>query len=144
MKLFGHPLHMILIHFPSALLPLDLLFSIVSVCGGPVEPVQIMFFTAAAVVLGWLAVLTGTLDLLTMVRQKNEAVTRALVHGCVNGVVLTGFTLFVLISCKTYPHVPADSMVKLVIKGALVLVLGFGNYLGGSLILKHRVAVQRE
>src|SRR5213592_1852524 len=100
MKILGHPIHVMLIHFPSALLVLDPLFSALACGAGPLTPHYVFISTGVGVVFGWLAVLTGIVDVLKLWQEKHPAVNRALIHGAVNSTVLMGFTFFMLINLK--------------------------------------------
>jgi uncharacterized membrane protein len=143
MKIFGHPVHIILIHFPSALLPMDFACSLIAYFGGPASLTDAAFYAAAGgVILGWLAVITGSIDLLPLVKKKPGSLNKALIHGTVNTTVLLAFTVMAIISYKNFPALVPDGAVKLWVKGILVLVLGVGNFLGGSLILKDKIAVE--
>jgi uncharacterized membrane protein len=144
MKIFGHPIHIILIHFPSALFPMDLVCSVIAYNNGHTSLVDAAFYASAGgVALGWLAALFGALDLVPVAKEKPRSMNKALIHGGLNGTVVLGFTLLALISYKHYPALEVDSVAKLIVKGVLVLTLAIGNFLGGSLILKDGIAVKK-
>jgi len=145
MKIFGHPLHVILIHFPSALFPMDLVCSIFAYNGGPASLTQAAFFASAGgVLLGILAAVTGALDLVPVVRDKPRSAGKALIHGGINGTVVIGFFITTYMAYKQYPAVAPDRLPELVVKGVLVLLLAIGNFLGGSLILHDRIGVRES
>lgn len=142
MRAFGHPLHIMLIHFPSALLPMEL------VCYGLLFTTHEKSFAYAAyfamiggVGLGWLAVFTGAFDLVKIPSHKPDIIKKALLHGCINASVLIGYTVFVYLIAKRYPQLPDASLALLITKIILVIILIAGNWLGGELILKHKVAI---
>ena len=142
MKIFGHPVHLILIHFPSALFPMDFVCAILALYTGNNSFNNSGFYAAAGgVIVGWLAVLTGAADLLVVMKDKPKALNKALLHGSINSTVLIGYTLLAFISFKHYPELTNDNVLKLVIKGILIVLLLVGNYFGGSLILKDKVGV---
>jgi uncharacterized membrane protein len=144
MKILGHPIHVILIHFPSALFPMDLVCSVLANCYNRPGLSEAAFYASVGgVIFGCLAVITGAFDLLPVVKDKPGSVNKALIHGSVNTTVLIGFTIFTFISYKHFPEIPYDSTLKLVIKGILVLLLAIGNFLGGSLILKDKIGVEK-
>ena len=143
MKFLGHPVHVLLIHFPSALFPMDLVCAFLAVYTGNNSFNDSAFYAASGgVVIGWFAVITGTIDLLSVAKQKSKSLNKALLHGTINSTVLIGYTLLVFLSFKHYPELRDDSIVKLSVKATLVLLLLIGNYFGGSLILKDRVGVE--
>jgi len=145
MRLFGHPVHVMLIHFPSALFPMEL------VCYG------VLYFTgeksfatasycamAGGVALGWLAVITGALDLVKIPPYKPAVIKKALVHGTINSSVLITYTVFVYLVSKQYPDLRDASLGLLIVKAILVSTMIVGNWFGGELILKHNVALDNE
>jgi hypothetical protein len=45
---------------------------------------------------------------------------------------------------KDFPNLESDGVAVLIVKGALVTFMMAGNYLGGSLILRHRVGLENN
>ena len=73
MKIFGHPLHMMLIHFPTALLPMDFLLSFFAYYNKDSSFLTAAFYCLAGGVLaGGLAIITGLIDLLLIQKIKNQ------------------------------------------------------------------------
>lgn len=91
------------------------------------------------VVLGWLAILTGALDLIHIYRERPDAMKKALLHGSINSIVVCAYTVFAFIQFKSYPELEGDSIATVIIKSAVVAFMMAGNYLGGSLILKDKI-----
>jgi len=144
MKILGHPLHVILIHFPSALFPMDLACSVYAYNGGPAALTEAAFFASfGGVILGCVAAITGAFDLVEVVKDKPRSVKKALVHGGINAMVLLGFMVYTFIAFKHYPALRPDELSELLIKTVLVILLGIGNFFGGSLILKDGIAVRK-
>jgi uncharacterized membrane protein len=140
MKVFGHPLHMVLIHFPSALFPMDLACSIIAWCGGPSSLLHAAFYaTLGGVALGWLAIITGAIDLVPVVKHHTGSINKALIHGGINTSVVIVFSVIALMANKKYPDLSNDSLALLITKTITVLAMFIGNYLGGSLVLKDRI-----
>lgn len=145
MKLFGHPIHIMLIHFPSALFPMDLICAALAwYTGNPSFTDASFFAMTGGVILGALAIITGTFDLTGLIENKPLALKKALVHGGINATVIIAYSVLALRAYKTFPDLAADGVVILVIKGCLVTFMIVGNYLGGSLILKHRVGLENN
>lgn len=137
MKLFGHPIHVMLIHFPSALFPMDVVCSFLGYFTGNMLFSHAAFFALTGGVLtGWLAVVTGAVDVMGIVRDRPADIKRALYHGSINATVLLVYTVMMLIVFKKYPELAPDQLSKIMLKGGLVTLLIVGNYLGGSLIFK--------
>lgn len=140
MKIFGHPLHMMLIHFPSALLPMDFVCSLAGRLTGNLSFVNAAFYAlTGAVIMGWLAIIAGAFDLIKLQEQKSDVMKKALVHAGINLTVLTGFSLIAYAEWKQYPHPGFDSTGRLIVKGSLIALLIIGNFRGGSLVLKDGV-----
>jgi uncharacterized membrane protein len=144
MKILGHPLHMMLIHFPSALFPMDFIFALIFIYTGNSAFAETSFYTmCAGVILGWLAFITGCLDLITVMKENNSALKSALIHGGINTTILIGYSL---LAYKYYLH-PSDihsiGTGGLIFRGILVATLLGGNYIGANLVLKHRIAVEK-
>lgn len=145
MKVLGHPIHVMLIHFPTALLPMELVFSAINYFNNDPTFLNASFYAmSAGVILGWAAIVFGTFDLINIFENKPEVMNKALVHGGVNTVVITIYTILAYIQYKNYPSLEPDSMLILVIKVLTNAFLILGNFFGGDLILKYRVAVKNE
>lgn len=143
MKLFGHPLHIMLIHFPSALLPMDLFCYAVYFYTGQTSFASASFYAlAGGVILGWAAVLFGALDLIKIPADKLQALKKALWHAGINISVIIIYTVLAWIGYKNYPAMSKATVPLLAIKTVLIGVMMIGNYLGGSLILKDKIGVE--
>lgn len=145
MKILGHPVHIMLIHFPSALFPMDFICSALGYYTGNASFTDAAFFAmAGGVILGGLAIITGTFDLAGLVENKPLAVKKALIHGSINTTVIIGYSLLAYRAYKEFPILIPDGVAILVLKGCLVTFMIVGNYLGGSLILKDRVGLEEN
>lgn len=140
MKLFGHPIHVMLIHFPAALLPMDF------VCALLGNWLQLPGLTEAGhyaafggISLGAAAIVTGIFDLVEVSQEHASALNKALIHGGINSVALIGYLLAMVPAWNAYPEIGTDSIWILIAKGLLVVFMLFGNYLGGSLVVEHGV-----
>ena len=144
MKVLGHPLHLMLIHFPSALFPMDLACAVFGHIKGDLSFTYASFYAmTGGVLLGWLAVITGAIDLLGIIKNKPHAIKKAVIHGSINTTMLTGYSLLLYIAFKNYPDLVPDDTRKMVIKGGLVAFMLIGNYLGGSLVLKDKMVMEK-
>ncbi len=142
MKLLGHPIHIMLIHFPSALFPMDFMCSLLAFYIGDIYLTYTSFYCMmAGVVFGGMAVVTGTLDLAGVAANKPKAIKKALIHGGINVSVVIAYSLLAFIAFNKYPLIVQDDGIKLILKGALITFMIVGNYLGGSLILKDKVGI---
>ncbi|SDF59546.1 DUF2231 domain-containing protein [Chitinophaga filiformis] len=142
MKLFGHPVHPLLIHFPTALLPMDLGLTILHYTTG-----NFTYYQAGAyclwtgALLGLLAVIAGIIDMTAIPRTNKKAITLALYHGFLNGLLLLIFAIIAWKSWQAFPTPFLAGKVGVVVKGILVIALFAGNYMGGKLIYRHHVGI---
>lgn len=144
MKLLGHPVHPLLIHFPTALLPMDLALSIMYFTTGNISYGLAGFYClVGAVLVGCVAMITGVIDLILIPKQEKQALTMGIYHACINGVVLIAFALITYRAWHAYPQMPLPSAGNMVVKGVLILALFVGNYLGGTLIYRHHIGIER-
>lgn len=133
---------MVLIHFPSALFPMDLACSLLAFYTGELSFSHASFFAlAGGVTMGALAIITGAFDLIGIVENKPLAVKKALIHAGINTAVICGYSVFAYRAYRAFPDLVPDTVTLLIIKGLLLTLMIAGNFLGGSLILKYGVAV---
>jgi uncharacterized membrane protein len=143
MKILKHPLHVMLIHFPTALLPMDLVLSYLFYQTGNESYGSAAYYCLiAGVGFGLLAGITGLIDMV-MIKNKT-AMAAAFVHGGINLTVILIFSLFAYKSWKLYPQITVPTLTILSIKLITVIFMLIGNYLGGKLILKHHIAIENH
>lgn len=141
MKIFRHPLHVMLIHFPTALLPMNLVLSYLFYRTGDENFGAAAFYCLiGGVALGLLSGITGLIDLIAI--KDKTAMAAALVHGGINLTAILVFSVFAYKGWKQYPQLPAPAIAALVVKLTTVIFLLVGNYLGGRLIFKHHIAIE--
>lgn len=134
MDIRGHPVHLMLIHFPVALWPAHAALH----CFSPQLPVGVagiagFWCLVAGTGLGWLAAGCGLLDLLGLQREGgSRRLMDGLWHAMLNGTVLVAYTGILALE---YPHYPAISHgpAFLGLEALLLIVLGAGNFLGGEI-----------
>ena len=143
MKIFKHPLHVMLIHFPTALLPMDALFSFFAYYNKDSSFLLAAYYCLIAGILsGGLALITGIIDLLLIKKDNKVAIGTALIHGFINGTVILFYGIFAYRSWQQFPQLSMPALPGLILKLALLSILFVGNYLGGKLILQHRIGVK--
>lgn len=142
MKIFGHPVHVMLVHFPSALFPMDLVCSIIAYAYDINSFAYASFYAmVGGVVLGGMAILAGGIDLLGVAKDKPRLVVKVLIHGSINTTVVIGYSVIAFLAYKSYPQLLPDSLLMMAGKGALVTFMIVGNYFGGNLVLKEKIGV---
>lgn len=143
MKIFGHPVHMMLIHFPAALFPAECVcYGLFYFTGKPSFADASYYSMLGGVSMGWLAVIFGAMDLLKIPRDKRKVITKALIHGSINTTVLIVYTVVAYSLYKKYPVLPRADVLILTMKIILVSLLITGNYIGANLVLRYRVGVE--
>jgi uncharacterized membrane protein len=141
MKILKHPIHVMLIHFPTALLPMDLVLSYLYYRTGNESYGSAAFYCLiGGVVLGWLAGITGLIDMIFI--KDKTAMGAALVHGGINLTAVLVFTVFAYKSWNLFPALQAPGITVLVVKFAAVIFMLAGNFLGGKLIFKHHIGIE--
>ncbi len=134
MKVRGHPVHVMLIHFPVALWPAHAgLHLFASRLPAGVAGIAGFWLLAAGTGLGWLAALCGASDLLALAKAGDARLSPAINHALVNGSVVVGFTGLLVAEIPRYPAI-AHGPGFLSLEVALLLALGVGNYLGGEIV----------
>ncbi|HEU4903306.1 MAG TPA: DUF2231 domain-containing protein [Flavisolibacter sp.] len=142
MKLFGHPLHPLLIHFPTALLPMDLALTFLYHTNNNESFYQAGAYCLwAGTAVGLLAIVTGLPDLLAIPRTHKKAMALGLYHGALNGSIILSFAVIAYRSWQVFPTPSLAGIAGLVTKGILVVTLFVGNYMGGRLIYTHHVGL---
>lgn len=145
MKVFGHPMHVMLIHFPIGLLPMEWVLSLLGyLYPNSAFPSAAFYCLVGGVLSGYMAMLTGLFDLIAIPKENKMAVGTGLLHGFINGFVVLVYTVFAYKIWQVYPHVTAPSLVMLLVKALLVVCLLIGNFLGGTLIYKHRIGLSKN
>ena len=143
MRFFGHPIHTMIIHFPTALLPADLVLSILYFETGNASYGPAAFYCMiGGVALGLLAMITGLLDLLLIKKEQKDALAAGLLHGFINAVVIILYGVLAYKAWQLYPAIVKPAINTLIIKGIAVFILLVGNYIGGTLIYKHRIGIK--
>ena len=135
MKIFGHPAHIILIHFPSALFPMDVFCSALFLLTGEILYAHAsLCASVGGAALGWIAVVLGGIDLIRIPAGKTSAVKRALIHGSINTSVVIAYSVFAVLALR---HSSSEHSVLFAgAKGLVVMGMMVGNFLGGNLVLK--------
>src|SRR4051812_20420578 len=104
MKFLGHPIHLMLIHFPAALFPMELVCYFIFYRTGNASFGDASFYAiSGGVLLGWLAVITGSIDLI-MIKNDGDLQAKALIHGFINSTVVITYSIIAWILYKHYPN----------------------------------------
>jgi uncharacterized membrane protein len=138
-RLLGHPVHTMFIHFPAALFFFSALTDFISFYYKD-SPYEFSSFLSgiAGAALGWIAAIFGIIDLLK-ISPQSKAFNIALIHGGLNLVWLSLFSVLVGLQLKFYPVIGLPVLSVLIIKIGIVTGMLVSNFLGGHLIYKYKV-----
>lgn len=137
-KLFGHPLHQMLIVFPLGLLGTSVAFDLIHLFTDRPGPASVAFaLIAAGIVGGLIAAPWGTIDWLS-IPAKTRAKSIGALHGSGNVVVLLLFAASWWLRRDTVEQPPMVAIVVSICGLALALVTG---WLGGELVGRLGVGV---
>lgn len=142
MKIFGHPIHPMLVVFPLGLLTTALVFDILYlVTGNLTFPTVSYYLIVAGVIGGLLAAIFGTIDWLGL-PANTRAKTIGLWHGLGNFVIVVFFAVSWFLRRDNADFVPDSFAMFLSFAGvALALVTA---WLGGELVYRLGVSVDRN
>lgn len=138
-RFFGHPVHIMLIHFPSAFLPMSTLLDFLSYTNNENTLALFGFYSGmAGSATGIIAALFGAGDLIKISPEKKEFKI-ALLHGGLNILWISIFSVLVGIQINYYPLIPLPSLSIILIKFIIITGMFFSNFLGGELLLKYGI-----
>ena len=137
-RLFGHPIHQMLVVFPLGLLATSLVFDIVHLATGSARFADISFFMiTSGIVGGLLAAVFGLVDWLAIPKGTRAKRIGAL-HG-IGNVIVTG--LFAVSWLLRYDMPTAPSAVAIALSVAAVGLALVTGWLGGELVDRLGVGV---
>ena len=129
-KLFGHPIHQMLIVFPLGLLAMAVIFDIIRLIAGTPLGLPSYYMIAAGVISGLVAAVFGFIDWLG-IPARTRAKSVGLWHACGNVVVLAPFAISWWFRAGDPTDPPAAAFILALIGAGLALVTG---WLGGELV----------
>jgi uncharacterized membrane protein len=141
-KLFGHPVHPMLIVFPLGLFSTAVLFDVLYVVSGNDQFATFSFWAIAAGVVGGLAAaIFGVIDWLALPKET-RAKSVGFMHGVGNVVIVVLFVLSWLLRLDDPAYLPSVLPMVIGLVGAgLALVTA---WLGAEMVYRLRVAVDEE
>jgi uncharacterized membrane protein len=137
-KLFGHPIHQMLIVFPLGVLAMSLVFDLIArVAGWPKLHEAAYFMIAAGVISGLVAAVFGLIDFLA-IPKGTRAKRIGAMHGLGNVVVVVLFALSWLLR-RDNPAAP--EVAAIVLSAAAAALATVTGWLGGELVDRLGVGV---
>jgi len=140
-RLFGHPIHTMLIVFPLGLLATAVAFDIVGLVRGDAEWFRISFWMiAAGIIGGLLAAIFGLADWVA-IPSDTRAKRIGLWHGAGNVLVVLLFVVSWFLRRPAPENPPTVAFVSSFVAVALALVTG---WLGGELVFRLGIGVDKD
>jgi uncharacterized membrane protein len=135
----GHPVHMMVVHFPMAFLMGSVGFDVAAAFGFAVPLVVPGYLLLAGLATGVLAAVPGAVDFVTTVRlgggrQANKAVRHAALS-----MASLGVFAFAWFQRREVAAAPSMNVLLMELLGVALLMIS--GLLGGSLVLEDRVGV---
>ena len=139
-KIKLHPLHLMLVHFPSALLPVDLIFSVFAAYSHNDDLAKASYYCLmAGTIGGWFAVITGIADLFKYLLKQNEAIKPGLVHAGIQVMTIVGFTVLLGLEYKNQSYILSPPLWLWISKTFLLAAIFAGNFLGAELLMNYTI-----
>lgn len=137
-KLFGHPIHQMLIVFPLGLLAMSLIFDLIAaIAGWPKLHEAAFYMIAAGVISGLIAAVFGLIDYLA-IPKGTRAKRVGMLHGVGNVVVVVIFAASWLLRVDNPAQAGVLAIALSAAASGLALVTG---WLGGELVDRLGVGV---
>lgn len=138
-RLLGHPIHAMLVHFPSALFPTAALFQILAWALQQSLFALIAFYLLGlGVVFGILAACFGAIDYANL-PSTHRAWKLASIHAVLNVLWIMIFGTMFGIQMVNYPSIKIPDLGQTILSVLTVVGLVVSNYFGGELVYRHRV-----
>jgi len=138
----SHPLHPMLIAFPIGLLVTSFIFDVLGVAlPQPRLWAAAWYMIVGGIVSGLLAAVPGVMDLLRVIPPNSSGKRRGWIHGGLN---VTVVLLFIAIAAyRGGPDAEPDKL-ALLLSACGVAGLGVSGWLGGTLVYRNQIGVDRR
>ena len=142
MRLFGHPIHPMLVHFPIVFWTVAAVAYVASAAGitAPLDAVA-KFANGAGLTMAMLAMLAGLFELRTIDRSS-EAMRVATWHMMVMATVWVCFLVALMLSISTELDHSTARVIAVACAVAGFLLMGIGGWFGGRLVYEFGIAVK--
>ncbi|MEU4565702.1 DUF2231 domain-containing protein [Micromonospora sp. NPDC023956] len=142
LKVLGHPVHPMLVMFPFGLLVTAVFFDVVDTLGGSAVFGEIAYWNiTVGLVMGLLAATAGTFDLLA-IPAGTRAKRVALTHAAANLAVILLFAAVWAVRFNADSRTAGGALIA--IEVVALAILGVSGWLGGELVDRLGVGVDRE
>jgi uncharacterized membrane protein len=144
MRLFGHPIHPMLVHFPIVLWTVATGAYVASAAGlaGPAAAIA-KFANSAGLTMAILAMIAGLLEL-RCIDSRTEAMRVATWHMIMMATVWICFLVALMMSISPELDRSTAQLVAVACAVAGFLLMGVGGWLGGRLVYEFGIAVKDQ
>ena len=144
MRLFGHPIHPMLVHFPIVFWTVAAAAYVAS-AAGVTEPADAVakFANGAGLVMAILAMLAGLFELRTL-DSRSEAMRVATWHMMIMATVWVCFLVALMLSISTGPDRATAQLAAVACAVVGFLLMGVGGWFGGRLVYEFGIAVKGQ
>jgi uncharacterized membrane protein/nitrite reductase/ring-hydroxylating ferredoxin subunit len=138
----SHPIHPMLIAFPIGLWVTGFIFDVLGIWTGQNRLWSAGFYAIVAGCIGAvLAAVPGVIDLFSVVPPNSSARQRGLIHGGLNTLVLLMFAYVAIHRGGPYE---APDRTSIFVSLVAVMLLGISGWLGGTLVYRNQIGVDRR
>jgi uncharacterized membrane protein len=143
MRIFGHPVHPMLVHFPIVFWTVAVVAYVASALG-VTEPIDTLakFANGAGLIMAMLAMIAGVMELRT-IDSNSEAMRVATWHMMIMATAWTCFLVALILPVSTGPDRPAGYLVTACALAGFLL-MAIGGWLGGRLVYEFGIAVKER
>lgn len=140
-RFLGHPVHVMLVHFPTALFLLSFAFDVWGMITGDPGLCRASLYSMCLGLLGGVAAAGfGVADYVKLTGRES-VFRKASWHAGIQTCVLMVFGVMAGIRLQDYPEPAEPGLTQLIVTGVTVLAMLTGNYLGGDLVFRDGVGV---
>ena len=144
MRIFGHPVHPMLVHFPIAFWTIATVAYGLVACGASELVVTLAKFSnGAGLLLAMLAMLAGLLELRS-IDSSSDAMRVAIRHMMIMATGWVCFLLALLLSVSTGFDQATARLGEAACAVAGFVLMAVGGWLGGRLVYEFGIAVQKD
>jgi uncharacterized membrane protein len=144
MRIFGHPVHPMLVHFPIAFWTVaTVAYFWVASDAGELVVVIAKLANSAGLIMATLAMLAGLLELRS-IDSDSDATRIAIWHMMIMAIVWVCFLLALMLSISTGIDHAAAQVGEAASAGVGFLLMAVGGWFGGRLIYEFGIAVRKD
>ena len=142
MRVFGHPIHPMVVHFPIAFWTVAAGAYVASAAGlADSADVVAKFANGAGLIVAAFAMIAGLFELRT-IDSRSEAMRMATWHMMIMATVWVCFLLALMLSVSNAPQNSSTQLAAVACAVVGFLLMGLGGWLGGRLVYEFGIAVR--